>query len=145
MDARQWDTFVTQSGIQADRSVKTFTPTWLDFSTDPTGEINYLDFGHIVILWLDSALSGVSDDVFMRWAAGSIPENIRPTAQRHVLCFVDDYVSTLQGSVIITPDGSATFAITQVSGVQLVDVANNFSSPGVVKGLPSSWLVMYQK
>src|SRR5687767_4077130 len=60
MNARQWDQFVAQAGIQADGKVKTFTPTWTGFSADPVGDISYLDFGAIVIMWSAAELTGTS-------------------------------------------------------------------------------------
>jgi hypothetical protein len=150
MNPRQQAEYFTAQGIQATGGgsgggVQTFTPTWLDFSSDPAGTFSYMDLGDIVIMWTDASRTGTSDDVFMRWDAGSIPASIRPSASRVIPCYVLDNVSTLKGSVVIAADGSATFSILQVSGIQLADVGNNFSSPGVPKGLLAGWLVMYPK
>lgn len=148
MDARQWDRFVANAGIQADGEVKTFTPTWGGgFSSDPTGEISYLDFGAIVVMWSEGT-TGLSNDVFMTWTAGSLPEEIRPSDARVIASQVADGVlsDVFDGSVIVNSDGSATFLITEVSGVRLVSSGNSFTSGGFsVKGLPPGWLIMYAK
>src|SRR5690242_13423117 len=55
MSSRQWSEFLSQSGIQADRSAKPFTPAWTGFSAAPVGDLSYFDFGTLVVLfWNDS-------------------------------------------------------------------------------------------
>jgi hypothetical protein len=138
-------TLSISGAIDLSNTIQTFTPTWLDFSSDPSGTISYMDLGRIVMMWRDTSLTGTSDDVFMRWDVGSVPAAIRPSANRLINADVIDNVTQLKGSVIIHANGGATFSIVQTSGVQLVDVGNNFSSPGVPKGIPAGWLIIYPK
>jgi hypothetical protein len=157
MDSRQWNTFLTQSGIQADRTVKAFTPTWDagDWTLAPTGDINYYDFGAFVVLWLDASLGGFSNSTEMTFTG--LPTSIRPSSTRVVPCLV--VTSGVSGSVV---SGSASiFATGEVIFQTLIVYADpstgndvllkngfsgEFSSIATdVKGLPAGWLVMYPK
>lgn len=84
MDARQWDTFVAQAGIQADRpeSIKTFTPTWTGFSADPSGDLSYYDFGTIVMIFYDNSLSLVGTSNTTSMGITNLPASIQPRGVR---------------------------------------------------------------
>jgi hypothetical protein len=152
MNERQWATFVTESGIQADRSVKTFTPTsWTGFSVDPVGDISYHDFGAIVVMWRDVALTGTSDDVGMSFAG--IPEAIRPLSGNKIMrCLVINGSFMLGGAVEITTSGVAQFYLEGTAGGGAGTADDDRVSPqGSIfentgtKGLNAGWLVMYSK
>lgn len=142
-----WDgsSLAISGSLDLTNTVQTFTPDWLDFSSDPAGTFNYIDLGRVVLMWTDADRHGTSNDIFMRWNAGSIPAAIRPSSTRVIDCTVLDNVTTLKGGVVIAANGGATFTIDTVSGSQLVDSGNTFTSPAVPKGLNAGWLVIYPK
>jgi hypothetical protein len=151
MDARQWDRFVAQSGIQADKNVKTFTPTWSGFSSDPVGDISYMDFGAIVMMWASSALIGTSDDVNM--VLGGIPESLMPSSAKWVSCLVLDGSTTpgvvLAASAFIQSAASTSESMAfslhdAVADSPLVSASAPFQNTGS-KGLPAGWFITYPK
>ena len=127
-----------------------FAPIWDGgFSADPVGNIDYMDSGDTVIMWSDGML-GTSNDVFMAWAADSIPASLRPSAARYVTCQVADGVlaDVFTGGVIINSDGSAEFGISESFGGGPRDalVTNDFGTAAFSqKGLPSGWIIQYAK
>lgn len=135
--------------IDLANTTQTFTPTWLDFSSNPTGTISYMDLGKLVIMWSSLTANGTSDDQFMRWDTGSIPSAIRPTSDRLITCEVltgDPIANQYTGGVAILTGGGAVFTIGETntySGL-LTQSSNIFVSTGP-KGLPSGWLVIYPK
>ena len=152
MDARQWARFVAESGIQADRVVKTFPPTnWTGFSADPSGDISYYDFGAIVFMWVNSALIGTSDDVGMSFSG--VPSAITPTnGNRMVRCLVINGSFTLGGAAEITTSGIIQFSLEDTGGGGAGTADDDRVKPsGAVfentgtKGLPGGWLIMYTK
>ena len=121
----------------------TFAPTWgAGFSSDPTGEVTYANRAGVVTLFLEAALVGDSDTSAMTWAAGSIPIDIRPTAERSVYCTLQ-YNDTVeaQGQVRILADGSAIFNMHVVVDGR-VHVDGVFQT-GQDKGLADHWTVLY--
>lgn len=145
MDDRQWATFVAQSGIQADRTVKSFPPTWSGFSADPVGEISYYDFGRIVVMWNDtgSILVGTSDDTTMSFTG--LPDEITPDNNVILPTFVIDSGSVFAGQVSITSAGTVGYTLLTVSGsLILAGVGGLFTGAGN-KGLPDGWLIVYAK
>lgn len=152
MTDRQWSEFVTQSGIQAERTTKTFTPTsWTGFSSDPSGDISYFDFGSIVFMWVANALTGTSDDVGM--SLSGVPQELRPTANNVIVrCLVVNGSFTLGGAAEITTSGVIQFYLEDVSGGGAGTADDNKVSPqGSIfantgtKGLPGGWLITYVK
>ena len=152
MNARQWAEFLTQSGIQGDRTVKSFTPTnWAGFSVDPSSDISYLDFGAIVFMFRDATLTGTSDDTNMSFQ--SVPVSIRPlSGNRIVRCLVINGSFTLGGAAEITTSGIVQFSLEDTSGGGAGTADDNRVKPaGTVfentgtKGLPAGWLIMYTK
>jgi len=143
MDSRQWASFVARAGIQADRTVKTFTPTsWDGFSVDPVGSFSYQDFGAIVTMWRNEFLVGTSDDTFM--TLSGIPLSIRPTSPRVFRCYVVDNGIVFAGNALIDPDGDITFSLEVVAGSKMIYDSNGFTA-AADKGIPFSWLIMYAK
>lgn len=150
MDSRQWATFVSQSGIQADRSVKTFTPTWAGFSADPVGDINYMDFGAIVMMWIDEpgSLTGTSDTSDMSFTG--VPAAIRPTGIRMTQAnALIDNSGLRQGHARVLTDGSVDFWISVVNddgaGQLYVELTSGFFHNTSGKGLGAGWLIVYAK
>jgi hypothetical protein len=152
MDARQWNTFLTQSGIQADRTVKTFTPTWGGFSVDPVGVISYMDFGAIVYLWTENDLYGTSNATTFSTQGGMPAEIIPRINTRRVFspamldngvsaaCVVD--IQPLSGNMLFRRfdvDGSA-------GGTDAFPYAlAGWTAGGTSKGITSSFIISYVK
>lgn len=138
--------------ITLTNAAQTFTPSgWVGFSTDPTGDISYLDFGPFVVMWVNSALTGVSDEVFMSFSTG-MPVGIRPTAQRDVRCVLLDESFVCGGVTRIDSSGAVAFFLEEVQAgtpppANTVGFNNIFTDPSSAgfKGLPSGWMVIYPK
>jgi hypothetical protein len=149
MDSRQWSEFLSQSGIQADRSVKSFTPDWVaaDWTVEPVGEISYMDFGAIVMIWWDSGsdLTGTSNSTAMSWAAGALPALIRPSSTRQGTCIIVDATGRQSGFFTVLSTGAVEFALGTVSGTSLIYSPLSFSSGGATKGLSRGMLISYAK
>lgn len=147
MDARQQATYFAQAGIQADQRVRTFTPTWTGFSVDPVGDINYMDFGAIVMMWVDADLQGTSSQNFM--TITNLPSSIRPAGTRLVHCgALRDGVGTftLSGQVSVLANGQVHFALDDTATSAGLVVANpNFWTASGTKGLKNGWLITYAK
>lgn len=149
MDDRQWATFVSQAGIQANREVRTFAPSWVGFSVDPVGEISYEDFGSLVVLRNDGVtpLTGTSNTFEMQIT--NLPAAIRPTEYKLRECLVVNNDFTASGAVGIDPSGTLQFFFMQVTAIVgategLAPEAAGFNNANT-KGLPVGWLVMYSK
>lgn len=143
MNERQWSEFLTQSGIQADRTVKSFTPTsWDGFSVDPSGAISYMDFGAIVMMWRGDNLLGTSDAT--NFTLQGVPEAIRPATARYFHGDVVDNSTMKDGRVEIGAGGAITFTLATVSGTNIVQNATGFTAAGF-KGIPLGWIVVYTK
>lgn len=149
MDDRQWATFVAQSGIQADRNVKTFTPTWVGFSADPDGDLSYYDFGSLVALFNDNPteLVGTSDTNEMQIT--NLPAAIRPREFKWRDCLIVNNDFTTNGSVGISTDGTLQFFFHQVTEIYtgvdgLAPQAGGFNTANS-KGVPAGWLILFSK
>jgi hypothetical protein len=142
MNSRQWSEFLTQSGIQADRTVKTFTPTWTGFSVAPAGDLYYMDFGAIVAIWAGADGTGTSDAT--SFSIGGIPAAARPTGQRSAMCLVMDNGLEAPARVIIDTDGTAFFQRLVISGANLQYSTTAFTAANV-KGLVVGAVVFYTK
>lgn len=136
--------------VNLTNSAQTFTPTgWAGFSSDPSGDISYLDFGAFVMMWRDTALTGNSDEAFMAFTGG-VPAGIRPSAGRYVRCQVIDENYLLGGVAFIDNSGGMSFFLETVETTYTPDViafTNSFTDPSSAgsKGLPAGWLIMYPK
>jgi hypothetical protein len=149
MDDRQWATFVAQAGIQADNTVKTFTPTWTGFSVDPSGDLSYWDFGALVVLFNDSAVELVGTSNAATMTITNLPDGIRPDEFKWRDCLVVNNDFTTNGSVGIATNGTMTFYFHQVTTIVgavegLAPQASGFNNANN-KGVPSGWLIMYSK
>lgn len=142
-DLREWDRYFSASGIQADQFVKKFTPTWVGFSADPVGDISYLDFGKIVVLWRDTALLGTSDLGSM--ALSGLPEAIRPASGKVVKCFLQEGTDVIDGSALVNDNGVVNFGASDTTTVPgRVVYSSNFATSGD-KGLPAGFFLQYTK
>jgi hypothetical protein len=145
MDARQWAVFATESGIQADRTVKAFTPTWGGFSVDPVGDIHYYDFGTIVAMWAPANLLGTSNGTPM--TISNIPEAIRPNVEAWCLTMAtDNGNSNLLATAQVTAAGQMLFHLgdtaTLAGRLTFNSVATGFTAAGS-KGVEVGWFIMY--
>jgi hypothetical protein len=144
-DLREWDRYFSQSGIQADKLVKTFAPTWTGFSADPVEEISYLDFGELVVLWNDTGASilGTSDSAVLEFTG--LPVEIRPESGLTAPTSVVDSGTFWAGEIHVNPSGNVNFSRDEVSGAYISRGNGvSFTAAGL-KGLPPGWLIMYAK
>lgn len=152
MDARQQAEFFAQQGIQAQLKAKEFTPTaWTGFSADPSGDIGYLDFGAIVMLFVSAATTGTSDDVM--FTVSGLPESLRPTADRIVNSsgMINNGNAATGEAQVFSRD--SVFAGTIHFAILRTDVVANYASPSYNvgwtnsgnKGLNSGWIITYVK
>jgi hypothetical protein len=122
-----------------------FAPAWGsgEFTGgDPVGSIVYADRSGVVSLFIEAALTGVSDSAALTWDAGTIPAAIRPAQPRSVQCTLQaDDTTEAQGQVLIGTDGSAVFTLLE-GDAATVGVAGEFQT-GEDKGLPEHWNVTY--
>lgn len=124
-------------------TVQTFTPTWgAGFSTDPTGDMSYIDLGAIVILW-SGQLTGDSDTNAM--TVTNLPSAIRPGTIRIVPCMVTDNGSAKLGATQIETGGDITFSLFIADTGVSDNIFVSTFTPSGTKGLPSGWLVVYSK
>lgn len=143
MNATQWSTFLSQSGIQGDRTVKKFTPTWTGFSVDPVGEISYYDFGAIVIMWVDAQTTGTSG--FTSMGLGSIPAAITPSGSRLFVCWLFDSGLERMGTVHVTSSSTIIFGLMSDDASPQISKSHALFTASGSKGLPEGWLIMYAK
>lgn len=146
-NSREWSEFIRtlndQSAVDLTNNVETFTPTWTGFSSAPSGDLSYVDFGAFVIMWTGSLLQGLSNSTSM--SISGIPEAIQPAAGRTVACSVINGGSEQAGAVVVHDDGTAGFLV-GVVGTSNVDLgSSSFASGGSNKGLAAGWTIIYPK
>lgn len=133
--------------INLTNSTQAFTPTWNGFSSDPSGDISYLDLGKIVWMWVDTALTGASDEAFMTLTG--VPAGIRPAANRYCRCFLLDESNLRGGVAVVGSGGAMTFSLETVeaSPTDTIGFSDVFTDPSSLgsKGLPAGWLIQYPK
>lgn len=144
MNAREQAEFFAQAGILADNRVKTFTPTWSGFSVDPDGDISYMDFGPVVMMWVDVATTGTSDAAQLE--ISDLPASIRPNGNaRDVVCLVINDSTLLTGSAAVGSNGIITFYIARALGVDSSLIQTSTWTASGNKGLPQGWFIIYPK
>ena len=127
-----------------------FAPTWTGFSADPTGNIHYMDFGALVVMWTSAALSGTSDDT--GFSLSGVPFALWPTTNRLVRCYVINGGFTLGGGAEVTTTGIVQFYIEDTAGGgagtaddnKVTPQGTGFQNTGT-KGLPAGWIIQYAK
>lgn len=144
-DQREWSSFLSQSGIQAESKVRTFTPTWTGFTVVPDGDLKYMDFGKIAVVWTDAALLGTSGSSDMTMSG--FPTSIRPVGGSIIPSLLVDGGITVQGALSVNPTTFvATFYLTVTNTGDalstLVPTNNAFTSSGD-KGLPAGWTIIF--
>lgn len=149
MDSRQWSQFVTETGIQADKRVKTFTPAWTGFSSAPSGDLSYLDFGSIVFITWNGASELVGTSNAFTMTITNLPEQLWPSQVRWLPCLVVNNDFTTQGAVSVSTAGVVTFFFLQVDEIitnidGLAPHADGFNNSNS-KGVPAGWIIAYTK
>lgn len=147
MDSRQWARFVTETGIQADKRAKTFTPTWTGFSAAPSGDLSYYDFGKIIYLSWDGAVELVGTSNTSAMTITNLPSTLWPSQAKWLKCLVVNNDFTTEGSVSISTAGVLTFYFHQVAPVigateGLIPQASGFNNANN-KGVPAGWLIEF--
>src|SRR5690606_14415908 len=116
---------------------ETFTPTWTGFSSAPSGDLSYIDFGSYAMLWATSILTGTSNASTM--TITNLPTAIRPSGYRFVGCVVVNNSITVNGAVYYDPLAPATLTFLNTS-----TFPSAFTASGQ-KGLREGWLIIYPK
>lgn len=135
-----------KGSINMTNSVQTFTPGWTGFSADPSGDISYLDFGAVVMLWSDSNLFGTSNA--NTFTITGLPSALQPTGIRLISCLVVDNSSIYNGSATLNNASSTiSMSISAAFGASpnLVGPSGTSFSTSGSKGLPGGWLLTYPK
>jgi hypothetical protein len=126
-----------------DFAAQTFTPTWTGFSSSPSGDISYIDFGSFVLMFRASALTGTSNATTM--TITNVPSAIRPSGQRELTCPITNASNlVLGGTRVQENDGELKFEVATASGSEMLFAPAGFSSSGN-KGLPAGWMIIYPK
>jgi hypothetical protein len=143
-----WDdsanTFTISGVLNILNAVQSFTPTWgaNGFSSDPTGDLFYLDLGAIVYLWARGNLLGTSDDAAM--TITNLPTAIRPSSAglgvKNALSFAIDNGNERHCVIVIGSDGTVTWIPLDSDGHGL----GTFATSGQ-KGLAGGTLITYPK
>lgn len=142
MDSRQQATYFAQQGILAEQKIRTFAPAWDGFSADPVGDMNYMNFGPVIMMWADSGLTGTSDTTNLGFS--NIPDQIVPSAQRNLpIIVMDNGVETI-GRLIVDTDGTAFVQKAAVSGANITFSTTGFTAANA-KGLVTGFLILYAK
>lgn len=126
-------------------AVQTFTPTWSGFSSAPSGDLNYIDFGAYVVLWTRTALTGTSNATSM--AITNLPSAIEPASGFQVLlCKVVNNPGVIYNGSVALQAGTNTlsFAMDEVSGSNITSNSLGFTNSGS-KGLAAGWIIIYAK
>lgn len=143
MDARQWATFLTESGVQAERrDVRTFTPSWTGFSVDPTLDLYYKNFGSIVAIWSPAINTGTSNGT--TFLINNLPSELWPREFRNVTLMAIDNNVNVSASVSINTTGTMTFQNSAVVGA-IVTFSNSGWTAASNKGFPAGATIMYAK
>ncbi|MEO8466230.1 MAG: hypothetical protein ABI640_12875 [Gammaproteobacteria bacterium] len=118
-----------------DFAAQTFTPTgWADFSSDPAGDLSYIDFGSFVMIFQVSDNFGTSNGTQF-YFTGGLPASIQPATQRAV-----PVIGVNNGGYV------AGHAIINGAGIGF----NSGNSPvgwlgSGTKGLPAGMTIIYAK
>lgn len=145
MDARAFDRWAMGQQAMPHRDVRTFTPTWSGFSVDPVGDLSYIDLGAMVVIFSSDDLTGTSNAV--NFDIGGLPEAIRPSGNRMLVCMARDGVD---GDVfaVATVQAAGTIAMLQSYEQDVLGSAtvttNAWANAGT-KGLIGGFTIMYPK
>lgn len=144
-----WDgSALSVSGvIDLANTAQTFTPEWSvagigPFSSDPTGDLSYVNLGRLVIIYTTSAITGTSDDNYM--SILNLPTGAKPPVGATGTCMVVDNGTTVFGSWSRSGFSTLDFSIAAVSGSKVGFSSTGFTSSGT-KGLPAGWALIYAK
>ena len=123
-------------------STSTFTPTWSGFSTPPTGDVSYIDFGAFVIMWIEVAMFGTSNSI----GAGitNLPAAIAPSSTRLVPSYVLDDGKLISGAAQITATGIPLFTSELTNTIDIKLNSQGCETTGN-KGLAAGWMIIYAK
>lgn len=130
--------------INMTNSVQSWTPTWTGFDSPPSGTINYLDLGAVVLIWISANRTGSSNATTMQIT--NLPVGIRPVSgNRFVPCHVIDNGSVLLGAVNVLSSGVMDFYLDTVIGTKVGPASTSFTAGSTNKGIGQGWTIMYSK
>ena len=141
-----WDgtSLAVKGDIQFSETPGSFTPTnWYSFSSDPTGDIHYIDFGTHVFMWCEESCIGTSNGNNFGFTGG-VPAALRPSATVYFPVILSTGTSTYAGRGTLTSGGAMSFGIpVALSGAFFrVVTLNNQWPTASTKGLNvgASWV-----
>lgn len=139
-----WDDSANKLTIKGQlelNNVQTFTPTWgTGFSTDPTGDISYIDMGTYVILFVVNQSTGTSDTGAMSFTGP--PAAIRPSTTVFAPSVCINNGVRIHVDVGITAAGNVLFSASDATGTFVSFSATGFTTSGT-KGLSNGWTFLY--
>ena len=143
-DKLTWDgtDLAITGNLDITNAVQTFTPNWLGFSTAPTGDVSYIDYGAFVTMWVPGVRTGTSSAVTM--AFSGIPVASRPSVSTSSVCEVVDSNKAQSGGFGVNTAGTVNFKRGKVVSNVLELSAATFSNTGT-KGLQAGWVITYPK
>lgn len=115
-------------------SATTFAPTWTGFSTDPTGNFSYIDFGSYVLLF--SAITAAGNSNATTMSISNLPSGIRPSDVRTAVTVVVNNSVAEVGYANVATDGNVYF---------FRDAAASYTTGDVPKNWPGGATLIYPK
>lgn len=124
-------------------AAQTWTPTWTGFSSPPSGDLSYFDFGAFVIVWWDggSPLMGTSNSTQLRIT--NVPTAIRPAGTRVGDAMTIDNGTLHSGGFAMFNNGTCAFTQNRNDANYILPI-EDYATFGN-KGLPAGGLFMYPK
>jgi len=96
MDSRQYAQWAAGQQAIPHRDIKTFAPVWGGFSSNPSGDVSYVDTGGLVFMWFGN--TGTSNATTFTFTG--IPIAIRPLADFRII------VSAFNGGVPVAAEAN---------------------------------------
>lgn len=124
-------------------AIDSFTPIWSGFSSDPTTDVFYIDFGAFVIMRVSqTGYTGTSNATSFSFSG--VPAAIQPgLVQRHSLVVVDNGDS-VNGSILVNTDGTADLYVSDPNATtRATHESSGWTGSGAKGFAPGSiWLYM---
>jgi hypothetical protein len=126
--------------VDASADYGSFTPTWTGFSSSPSGVLNWVKMGNLVLLYTANAVSltGTSNATTMQIT--NLPAEIQPANGVEVPCVgvVDNGTHDLYGSVSFVGPPNASilnFELALVNGSYIQNKLSSFTTGSATKGI----------
>lgn len=121
-------------------NVKTFTPTWTGFSSDPSGDLDYIDFTTWAVIWYDgSSLLGTSNAT--SFTLSNLPAAITPAQTKTVTCICTNNGANALAVAAVQSSGNVSMQIFN-AGTPYPFTATGWTASGS-KGLGPGFFIVY--